>query len=120
MKLNIKHIKNTLDCDDSFIVTLFKSYLKESDECVNNIEKGLQDQDWSLIKGAAHKMLSSTRIFDLKELTNALESIEENAIEEEKRQLIPSLFNTLKTNQNLYIHEIKKVINELNHEIEVT
>lgn len=120
MKLEIEKIKTFLDCDNAFVVTLFKSYLTESADCIKNLEIGLENNDWKLVKGAAHKMLSSTRIFNFKELTNTLMNIEKFSMEPEQRHLISEQVKTLERNQNSYINEIKKSINELNHEIKVT
>lgn len=77
--MNTSQLKEFLGCDDEFLFSLMRTFLKESDEGIKRLVSGNEASDWPLVRATAHKMLSSTRIFQLEELSRALEIVEKMA-----------------------------------------
>ena len=73
--INKDKLMNMLGCDDGFLIELFEKFISESSESINRINKALETNDGTTISGAAHKMLSSTRIFEMAGLSALLKEI---------------------------------------------
>lgn len=79
MDLKIERMKSSLECDDAFIKKLFDGYAKESLVCIQLLDSSLTDKDWKKMRGAAHKLIGSSQIFELDEMVEILETIEQDA-----------------------------------------
>lgn len=111
MKIEIEKIKASLDCDDAFIAQLFESFIQESTESINAIEKAFPAKDWKIVKGASHKMLGSTRIFEIAELTDLLDEIKTDAEKETNLDKMKEKIDRLKV-----LHkECIDIMAEFNH-----
>ncbi|HXU27325.1 MAG TPA: Hpt domain-containing protein [Bacteroidia bacterium] len=74
--MNIKELKNYLNCDDAFLISLMQKFIDEVVEITATIKTASNKKDWQTIKTNAHKMLSSVRIFEMKEIIIVLEKLE--------------------------------------------
>ncbi len=72
-------LKEFLGCDDEFLAQLMETFLKESGEGISRLKTASDEKNWPVVKGTAHKMLSSTRIFNIGDISNTLEEIEKLA-----------------------------------------
>lgn len=77
--LQTDQLKEFLGCDDEFLMQLMEAFLKESGDGVTRLKSAASDSNWPLVKATSHKMLSSTRIFDIGDLSTLLEEIEKMA-----------------------------------------
>jgi len=118
MKLDLEKIKASLDCDDAFVAQLFDSYITESTECVEGIQKAFDTKEWNKVGGAAHKMLGATRIFDVAELINLLDEIKTDAEKETHLDTIGEKIDKLKVLHKESIesmNELKTRMEQLQH-----
>lgn len=74
--INIDEIKEFLGSDNSFIVHLMEKFILESGNDLKKLRSASNEKNRLLTSAIAHKMLSSTRIFCLHELSKKLEAIE--------------------------------------------
>ena len=74
--INIEKLRDYLQCDDAFLVEVIDNFLTESKEMIEQLKTGAAKADHEKMRAAAHKMLSSTRILGLNELTEKLEKIQ--------------------------------------------
>lgn len=93
--INKENIMETLGCDEDFLTELFNKFISESTESLKLLNNALANKEWPLIKGSAHKMLSSTRIFEMDDLTVLLKEIEILAEKKESYDKISSLVESL-------------------------
>ena len=103
-------IKEMLDCEDDFLSELAENFISESSISMDHISNGLKTEDWDEIKRSSHKMISSTRIFEMTELTNILIKLEINSGEKKNLETIPTLVETLNTQYKEELQEIKSFI----------
>lgn len=90
MIIQTERLKEFLGCDDDFLIQLMKKFIEESGEGLAVLKSSCAEGNWPLAKSAAHKLLSSTRIFQLEELSDKLEQIEIMAGERTNTEQIPS------------------------------
>ncbi|MCB9363824.1 MAG: Hpt domain-containing protein [Flavobacteriales bacterium] len=103
-------IKDMIGCDDKFLAELLEKFISESIESMDQINKSLAKQDWDSLKGSAHKMLSSTRIFEMDELTTLFKKIEILATEQVNTKQIHPLVDELNTQIKITFNEIRSII----------
>lgn len=99
-------IKRSLDCDDDFLNILLDQFVSESTESTKRLNRSLEDNNWSGVRGSAHKMLSSTRLLEMPELTGLLEQIENHSANGVHLDKVPGLVQE-------YNHKIESVFTEL-------
>ncbi len=105
--INTNELKEFLGCDDEFLAHLMDSFMKESGESVGRLKTAADSKNWPLVKATAHKMLSSTRIFNIGELSSVLEEIEKMAEKGTDTELIPNKVSTVEQSWQNVIEEIK-------------
>ena len=76
MKIDIELLKEFLDADDEFIVELIDKFEEEAAKLIDKITAKAEEKDWQSVKQAAHKMISSTAVFQLDKMTEVLKEIE--------------------------------------------
>lgn len=78
--IDIETLKQFLGSDEGFIATLMDKFIQEMPREAETLKKLAREHDWQRVRASAHKMLSSTKIFNLEELTSILERIEKNEV----------------------------------------
>lgn len=80
MHLNIADIKDYTGTDDAFIVKLFDKFLEHIRYDISKLQASTKAENWNDVKSSSHVMLSSARIFALKQLIVLHEQIETDCI----------------------------------------
>jgi HPt (histidine-containing phosphotransfer) domain-containing protein len=106
--LNIDEIKEFLGCDDAFLFKLMSKFLEESGEGMQRLKSSVNAKDWKMVRAVAHKMLSSTRIFNITELNGTLEAIQDAAETGKGVENIPEKLVILERGWNQTVAEIQK------------
>ncbi len=101
------YLKNNLGCDDEFLELLFEQFVAECKESTTLMNKSLESEQWDVVKGSAHKMLSSTRLFNMPELSEMLEKIELYAGQESNLDEVKELVSRFNSGIELTYEEIK-------------
>lgn len=96
MTININHIKTYLGCDDKFLGELIDKFLSEMMPAIAKISTATASGEWPVVRGTSHKLLSSTRIFGLDELSELLETMEKHAEKLSDLDKMPALTDTLR------------------------
>lgn len=76
MRIDLKELMEFLACDEQFLVRLMRKFIEESGTDIERLKASTDAGNWPLVRATAHKILSSTRIFNMIQLSNHLESIE--------------------------------------------
>lgn len=76
MHLNIAEIREYTGTDDDFIVKLFDKFLAHIRNDISNLKLNTEAKNWESVKKISHSLLSSARIFGLKEISVIHEKIE--------------------------------------------
>lgn len=113
MKINIEEIKEFLGCDEPFLAQLMETFVQESGAGMNRLKSAAQDKNWPMVRATAHKLLSSTRIFNIGELSDTLEVIEKTAAEGTDTESIPARVNAVEQSWKVVIDEIKVLLPKL-------
>jgi len=108
--IDLAKIKQDLCCDDDFIKELLEQFITECSTSCSKIHEAFKIQDWQVVKGASHKMLSSTKILSLNELTAILKEIEIIADSKQNLDKLPVLLASLDSSLIETIVEIKPII----------
>ena len=111
--LNVNELKEYLGCDDEFLAHLMETFIKESGEGIARLKTAAESKNWQLVKATAHKMLSSTRIFNIGELSIILEEIEKLAEKGIDTELIPGKVSRVEQSWKNVIEEIKTLLPKL-------
>ena len=106
-------LKEYLGCDDEFLAHLMETFIKESKEGTHRLTTATSTKNWPVVKATAHKMLSSTRILNLVELSNLLEEIEKMSEKNIDVELIPSKINTVEESCKNVVEEVKAMLQEM-------
>ena len=112
MMININQLKEFLDCDDEFLIHLMEAFVKESGEGISRLKTASADKDWKMVKATSHKMLSSTRIFNIGDLSNLLEEIEKMAEKGIDTDLVPGKVSAVEESWKITIDEINMLLNK--------
>jgi hypothetical protein len=94
MKIDLSQIKEFLGCDDVFLTSLMRKFTEESKREITVLRSASDSRHWPLVKVTAHKMLSSTRIFNFDQLSEILEDIVIAAEKGGNTDHIPAKVNT--------------------------
>ena len=100
-------IMEMIGCDSDFVTQLLEQFIIECTESVKKINEASVNNDWQTVRGASHKMLSSSRILTLDNLTTLLKEIEIIAESRTNLEKMPSLLEQLNA-------EIKLIFGEIN------
>lgn len=84
-------LKTDLCCDDDFLRMLIDQFNSDSEETIVKLQNAIKDQNWAIVKGSSHKILSSTYIFDLTELSAIFKKMEDYAGNQKNLEELPLL-----------------------------
>jgi HPt (histidine-containing phosphotransfer) domain-containing protein len=90
-----------------FVTRMVKMFLDMTPELVGRIETGLQAQDWTEVRSAAHKMKPSVDMMGVTSLHNVVRNIEVNAKTESNLDQIPELYATLSSTLDQVYDQLK-------------
>lgn len=113
MAIIVNELKKFLACDDAFLAHLMEIFIKESGEGITRLKSATDSKNWPLVKATAHKMLSSTRIFNLVALSSVLEEIEKMAETGTTVEQIPEKVSTVEQLWKSVTEEIKEILPRL-------
>lgn len=102
-------IMEMIGCDSDFVNQLLEQFVIECTESVKKINEAYTNNDWQTIRGASHKMLSSSRILTLDNLTTVLKEIETLAESRTNLEKMPLLLEQLNAEIKLIFNELKDV-----------
>jgi HPt (histidine-containing phosphotransfer) domain-containing protein len=89
--------------NEDFVIKMVNMFLEMTPGLVGRIEAGLQTQDWTEVRSAAHKMKPSVDMMGVKSLHDVVRAIEGNAKTESNLEQIPELYFKLsETLDNVY------------------
>lgn len=108
--INVEQLKEFLGCDEKFLAQLMTKFIQESGEGIARLKTATETGNWPLAKASAHKMLSSTRIFDMNELSVQLEEIEEMADAQRGTDQIPGKVVVVENAWKEVVAEINKLL----------
>ncbi len=111
--LNVNELKEFLGCDDAFLAHLMEIFIKESGESMSRLKTATDSKNWLLVRATAHKMLSSTRIFNIGELSSVLEEIEKMSEKGIDTELIPGKVSTVEQLWKNVTEEINVLLQKL-------
>ena len=110
MMIKVNELKEFLGCDDEFLAHLMEIFIKESGEGIARLKTAADGKNWQMVRATAHKMLSSTRIFNIGELSNVLEEIEKMAEKGTDVETIPAKVSAVEQSWKIVIEEIKVLL----------
>src|SRR5438270_7233476 len=112
--MDIQELKKYLNCDDAFLASLIQKFIEEVSAITKTIDKAATEGKWDIVRSNAHKMLSSVRIFDIKELIKTLETLEIEAGDANNIPKLKTEVNNLSALVNTSITEMHKTLEEIN------
>lgn len=111
--MNIQELKNYLNCDDTFLTMLMQKFIDEVAEITATLKTAAANNEWAIVRSNAHKMLSSVRIFEMREIIVVLEKIEIEAEAKKKPEIITKDINKLSILIDKVINDMKTAIEEI-------
>ncbi|TND07254.1 MAG: hypothetical protein FD123_3399 [Bacteroidetes bacterium] len=75
-----EQLKNALNCGDEFLVVLLGKFIEEISRDLELLKQAAARSEHERVKGIAHKMLGSVRIFNISELSKLITSVEIGAM----------------------------------------
>ncbi|MGZ3903499.1 MAG: Hpt domain-containing protein [Bacteroidia bacterium] len=111
--MDIAELKQYLNCDNNFLESIVRKFIEESRAITAAINEGLANGNWETIRLNAHKMLSSVKIFEIKELIAVLDRLEKEAGIEDKREELKSEIDKLNILVEKSIKELETAFAEL-------
>lgn len=87
--ISIEKMKKFLGSDEQFIANLMDKFLVESGQDMDKLKAASGRKNWNQVQALSHKILSSTRVFNLEKINSLLERIEIAAEERKTPDLIP-------------------------------
>ena len=107
MAINIETLKEFLGSDEEFIATLMDKFIQEMPREEARMKAFASQRDWKGVRAVAHKMLSSTKIFGLYELTSVLQDVERFAESQTNLELMPDLLSKFENSCKSIVEEMK-------------
>lgn len=111
--MDIQALKNYLNCDNSFLSGLVGTFVEDLSDSTNKITLAWQNQNLTSIKLNAHKLLSSVKTFQLKELSMLLEKIETAAATKKSTPQLGEEIRQLSISVQKVIKDMRLTIEEL-------
>lgn len=81
--IDLELLNSVSQGDKTFLKTMFDIFLKQTPECIEDLNKGLEGKDFSVIKAAAHKMKSSMGLMGMKTTEINCQKVEESSKNED-------------------------------------
>lgn len=113
MFIDLEAIKQFLGTDEKFIAVLIDKYVQDMPEEAKKLKASAARKNWDEVKAMSHKMLSGTKIFNIKVLTSILQNIEKFSEKRTNLGRIPSLIEEFETSGEKILKEMKKLRSEL-------
>lgn len=106
---DIKSLKQFLGSDEKFIATLMDKFMEEMPKEAQKLKDSVTEKNWDSVRAMSHKMLSSVKIFDAKELTPILQNIEIYSEDKVRLNQIPGLVTKFETSCEKTLKKMKKL-----------
>lgn len=87
MSIDLSEIREYTGADDDFTFMLFDKFLGHLETDLAELKKETDDENWLVVKGKVHSMLSSARIFFLNDIIALSKEIEVNCQSAEVEQV---------------------------------
>jgi len=104
---------------EDFTLQMLKQFMLSAIEISTNMLAAVKQNDWNMVKSAAHKGVPSYSVMDLKELTDLLKAIETAAQTHKEAPFIRELVQIFNKKNQKVINEINEYFKEF-EEIKVT
>jgi len=111
--MNIQELKNYLNCDDAFLLSIMQKFIDEVIEITAIIKTATNNKDWVTVKINAHKMLSSVRIFEMQEIITVLEKLEIEAEAKKNADIIKKDVEKLSNLIEKVIYDVRAGLEEI-------
>jgi HPt (histidine-containing phosphotransfer) domain-containing protein len=111
--MNIPELKKYLNCDNKFLASIIHKFIEEVMEVTETMEAASHNKKWEAVRLNAHKMLSSVRIFELKEIVVILEKIEIDVEKHHNYDVIEQEVKKLSVLIKEVVDEMKITVKEL-------
>lgn len=108
--INLNYLKELSAGDEKFVKKMIATFVQQTPEMLENIQKHLSNQNWNLLKAVVHKMKPSIGFMGISELKTVVEKLEHYSNKTINLEQIPELVATL----NMICG---KAIEELNEEL---
>jgi HPt (histidine-containing phosphotransfer) domain-containing protein len=106
-QIDLTYLKEIANGSNEFICQMINVFTTETPKEINNLEKHLNNKDWQLLRGTAHKMKPSFTFMGIKKLESIIHTIEENSANETNLAHLPELFLEVKQTCNQAIIELE-------------
>lgn len=106
--IDIENLKQFLGSDEEFIAILMDKFLQEIPKEAEKLKAFTKKADWPGVRAVSHKMLSSTKIFNLEQLTSVLQQIEKISESGTNTGQIPGLVSEFEIECKNVIEEMKQ------------
>lgn len=106
--IDIENLKQFLGSDEGFIAILMEKFIQEIPKEGASLKANALERDWNKVRASSHKMLSSTKIFNLDELTSVLQQIEKFSETQTNLEEIPGLVSKFEFSCKKAIEEMEQ------------
>ena len=107
-RYNLTELKKMTGNSTSFINTMLRTFIDNSENAILLFQEGLKDENWEQIGEVAHKLLPSYRHLDVKSIVSMLLEIKTNCIVEYNYSVVPELVENMIIEMEKLLVEIRK------------
>jgi HPt (histidine-containing phosphotransfer) domain-containing protein len=106
--ISFRQLKEYAGGDAEVAMSLIEIFLKQVPESIQESEQAIAETNWNKVYRAAHKIKSSISVFKLDALYTLIQSIEENARDQNNLDKIPGQFAEFKKGCAMLIKSLNK------------
>ncbi len=108
---SIENLKDYVGDNEADIKEMISIFVETTPKDVNKFISLLSTKNYSEIYKIAHKVKASFKVFKIETLITDIKNIEDNAINNNKDNSLPTLIDSFMINFNFVIDEMKSDIN---------
>jgi HPt (histidine-containing phosphotransfer) domain-containing protein len=107
MKTDLSYLEEMTEGDQGLIKELISIFSTQVEEYSHQLEKLLDEKNWSELSKLAHKAKSSVAIMGMKDLTDKLKKLEMLAKEGKETESYPVFIEYFKTECQIAVNELQ-------------
>lgn len=95
MQLPLKELKDFYDNDLDLIKELIEQFKNDAPKGLQDLEESIKKQDYAKIAATAHKLVGSSGLLQLEDMTTLFKAMEEKASDKESMEKLSLLFQKI-------------------------
>ncbi|MEO1053238.1 MAG: ATP-binding protein [Bacteroidota bacterium] len=110
--IDLTYLKNISNNDDTFMVEMIETFIKNTGSAIEEIKVKLEEEDWNEVGNIAHRIKPSITFMGIESMKPVIKNIEDYSKNEKHLEEVPQLFESFTAAIEVAFKELKEEIGQ--------